>query len=215
MVAKLFAHRDVAVGLVALQGASEAHRSCFSKLGVDVCEVRSRAGLARVTHLVLPGGESTTIRHLLDLFDLTEDILKRHERGELVLFGSCAGAILLGRDEGIRPRRLGLLEASFERNAYGSQTRSFMTEVAVEGDGHRMRGLFIRAPRIVDVGPGIDVLARVDGAPVLIEGPGVLAATFHPELAGEVRVHERFLAMSPVEARASSRACARAEVSGS
>ena len=185
------------VGVLALQGASEAHLAVFADLGVPAREVRAPADLEGVTHLVLPGGESTTIRHLLDLFDLTDELLRRHRAGELVILGSCAGAILLGRDDGRRPPRLELLDIALERNAYGSQARSFVTEVAVAGLAAPVRGLFIRAPRIVETGENVEVLARFDGDPVVVEGPGALAVTFHPELARDSGVHERFLAMKP------------------
>jgi len=183
--------------VLALQGASEAHLRVLAGLGVHSREVRSPRDLDGITHLVLPGGESTTIRHLLDLFGLTGELVRRHRAGELVLFGSCAGAILLGRGDGRRPQRLELLDAALERNAYGRQVHSFRAEVEVPALGRAVCGLFIRAPRIVVVGASVDVLARHDGDPVVVQGPGALAVTFHPELADDAGLHERFLSMRP------------------
>ncbi len=185
----------VHVGVLALQGASEAHLETFARMGVPAREVRRKEDLEGLTHLVIPGGESTTIRHLLDLFGLTETIVRRHREGNLALFGVCAGAILLGRDDGERPKRLSLLDARLARNAYGRQLDSFTRDVEI--DGRPFHGVFIRAPKFSEVGPGARVLARDSGDPVLVEGPGLLAATFHPELSGDARVHERFLAIRP------------------
>jgi 5'-phosphate synthase pdxT subunit len=189
----------VDVGVLALQGASAAHVAALARLGVAAREVRAPAELDGLTHLVLPGGESTTLHHLMTLFGLWEPIATRARAGELALLGTCAGAILLARDAGGRPPTLGLLDAAVARNAYGRQIDSF--ERALEpGDEPGVpatRGVFIRAPRFTAVGPGVRVLARLDGAPVALEAPGVLATTFHPELADEAWFHRRFLAMRP------------------
>jgi 5'-phosphate synthase pdxT subunit len=182
------------VGVLALQGAFEPHERMLRTLGVEPELVRAPGQLYGVTHLVLPGGESTTLHHLLELFGMWELLRERHATGELALFGTCAGAILLGRGADARPPRLGVLDAELERNAYGRQLDSFRESLDFEG--RVLDGVFIRAPRIAHVGPNARVLARRGGEPVLVEGPGVLAATFHPELGCDPRIHERFLALA-------------------
>ncbi len=182
-----------AVGVLALQGASAAHAAAFARLGIEAREVRGLADLEGLTHLVLPGGESTTIHHLLELFDLRAEIIDRHRAGRLALFGTCAGAILLGGEDGQRPPRFGLLDAVLERNAYGRQVDSFTRKVDLEGLGVELRGVFIRAPKVRSVGPGARVLGRDGDDPILLQGPGLLASTFHPELSGDSAVHAYFL----------------------
>jgi len=196
------------VGVLALQGASAPHLSALARLGAPGREVRSARDLEGLTHLVLPGGESTTLHHLLTLFGLWSELRARHESGELALLGTCAGAILLARDAGARPPTLGLLDAAVERNAYGRQVDSFSRAVTVSPPDEPARpfpGVFIRAPRFVNVGAGARVLAELDGEPVAIEAPGLLATAFHPELAGDDWFHARFLASAPSRAPASTR----------
>ncbi len=193
-------------GVLCLQGSSEPHLARLRDLGFAPREVRQCKDLDGLTHLILPGGESTTIRHLLDLFGLTRELIERHRDGRLCLFGTCAGAILLGQEDGTRPPRLGLLDVAVTRNAYGRQVDSFSTELALmleEIDDHSpFHGVFIRAPRFARIGPTVRVLARRDEEAVLVEAPGLLAATFHPELTRDLRVHRHFVEMVPVKARA-------------
>ena len=197
-------------GVLALQGSSEPHLRRLADLGASPVEVRQKRQLEGLTHLILPGGESTTIRHLLDLFGLTPEIVARSCSGELCLYGTCAGAILLGQDDGTRPRRLGLLDATLSRNAYGRQVDSFARDVdlkleddvraddaASDGVVDPFHCVFIRAPRFVAVGRDVAVLGALDGEPILVEAPGLLAGTFHPELTRDLRVHRHFLAMAP------------------
>ena len=185
------------VGVLALQGASAEHLASLKALGVQAIEVRSRACLDSLTHLVIPGGESTTIRHLMNLFGLWEHVQERHRNGRLALFGTCAGAILLGREAGPsgprRPSGMNLLDIEVRRNAYGRQIDSFTRAVRLE-DGRELRGVFIRAPRIESVGAGVDVIARDGDEPVAVRAPGLMACTFHPELSGSHELHRRFLA---------------------
>jgi 5'-phosphate synthase pdxT subunit len=181
-------------GVLALQGDFEPHARVLRELGHEPVLVRNREQLARVTHLVLPGGESTTLHHLLELFGLWDAIRGRYRDGSLALFGTCAGAILLGRSDGERPPRLELLDAVLARNAFGRQVDSFVETLDV--DGAPLPCVFIRAPRFVSVGANARVLARRGDEPVLVEGPRLLAATFHPELSGETRLHRRFLELS-------------------
>jgi 5'-phosphate synthase pdxT subunit len=201
-------------GVLGLQGSSEPHLRRLADLGqsegrnhgIVPVEVRQKRHLEGLTHLILPGGESTTIRHLLDLFGLTPEIVARSRSGELCLYGTCAGAILLGRDDGTRPARLGLLDATLSRNAYGRQVDSFARDVELrlakdaedaKDAAEPFHCVFIRAPRFVAVGSSVDVLGSLDGEPILVEAPGLLAGNFHPELTRDLRVHRHFLAMAP------------------
>lgn len=181
------------VGVLALQGDVGPHRETFAELGIDAREVRRPAELDGLSHLVLPGGESTALHHLLELFGLRAAILRRYRARHLALFGTCAGAILLGRGDGERPPRFGLLDAVVSRNAYGRQVDSFAKPINCDVFGRDIRCVFIRAPKFTAVGPKARVLARDGGDPILVEGPGLLAATFHPELAGTAIVHRYFL----------------------
>jgi pyridoxal 5'-phosphate synthase pdxT subunit len=201
----------VIAGVLCLQGSSEPHLArlaelhALGELATPPREVRQRRDLAGLTHLILPGGESTTIRHLLDLFGMTEEIVARHRAGTLRLFGTCAGAILLGQDDGTRPQRLALIDATVARNAYGRQVDSFSAPLTLaagtSGDAPPFHGVFIRAPRFTRIGAGVRVLARRGDEPVLLESDGVMAATFHPELTDDLRIHRRFLALEPAIAR--------------
>lgn len=179
------------VGVLALQGGFEPHLAMFARSGVAARPVRRPADLATLTHLVLPGGESTTLHHLLVLFDMWEPLRVRFQAGQLALFGTCAGAILLGKTDGSRPPRLELLDVIVQRNAYGTQVHSFTEELDV--GGRPMPCTFIRAPKFTSVGPDVRVLARRGTEPILVAAPKLLAATFHPELGADPRVHRWFL----------------------
>ncbi len=185
--------RALAVGVLALQGASAAHIAAFDELGVRARPVRSRPELEGLSHLVIPGGESTTIHHLLELFDLRQAIIDRYNDGQLALFGTCAGAILLGIDAGEAPPRFGLLDAILNRNAYGRQIDSFSKILPLPALGTELRCVFIRAPKVRRVGSGAQVLAWDGDDPILLRGSGLLAATFHPELSGDPSIHAYFL----------------------
>lgn len=189
------------VGVLALQGDFEAHRRmCRRAFDADAAEVRTPRDLEDVDALILPGGESTTISKGLQRTGLDRAIGARVAAGMPVL-GTCAGAILLSRrvEQGAVPT-LALLDVTAVRNAYGTQVDSFAqpldpgADPAVEG----LRAVFIRAPRLQDLGPGVEVLARVGGQPVLVRQGRVLAATFHPELADDARVHR--LLLGPADA---------------
>jgi pyridoxal 5'-phosphate synthase pdxT subunit len=186
----------VKVGIVALQGAVREHAAVLAELGAAPREVRVPADLDGVDALVLPGGESTTISFLLESAGLFEPLRERLAAGTPVL-GTCAGMILLAREvlDG-RPdqRSLGVVDLSVRRNAFGRQVDSFETDLEVEGlDGGPFHAVFIRAPVVERAGPGVDVLARLDGAPVLCRQGPVLSAAFHPELSGDLRLHDLFL----------------------
>lgn len=188
----------IRVGVLALQGDFDAHAKALRRAGgetVDVCEVRKPEHLAGLEALVLPGGESTTIAKSLDRFGLCGPLVDFAKQGHPVL-GTCAGAILLAaRVENHPVETLHLLDVTAVRNAYGTQVDSFATPVDA-GAAHGLDGLvcvFIRAPRFRDLGPGVSVMARVDGEPVFVRQGNVMAATFHPELTEDDRVHRMLL----------------------
>jgi 5'-phosphate synthase pdxT subunit len=184
-----------AVGVLGLQGDFEAHASLLRGLGVEAHDVRRCRDLEGVLALVIPGGESTTLLNLMGDEPWFEALRALHARGG-VLFGTCAGAILLAREvRGPAQPSLGCLDAVIERNAYGRQVDSFETDLAVQGLPAPVRAAFIRAPRFTGLGQGVLVLARHEDAPVLVRQGPVLAATFHPEITGDPEVHRLFLEM--------------------
>jgi 5'-phosphate synthase pdxT subunit len=182
----------VSVGVLALQGDFEAHLRTLRGLGAPAREVRHAAELQGLRGLVLPGGESTTLLNLMREEPWFDMIRAFHARGGAIL-GTCAGAILLARE--VRPQQpsLGLLDAAIERNAWGRQRDSFETTLDAPDLGGPLRAIFIRAPRFRASGPGVAVLARHRGEPVLLQQGALYAATFHPEILGEARLHARFL----------------------
>ena len=184
------------VGVLALQGAFREHREVLDVLGVEAVEVRTLQALAALDALILPGGESTTMSKLLDTAGLRAPLAGLLADG-LPVFGTCAGMILLARDvvDG-RPdqQSFGVIDVAVRRNAYGRQKYSFETPLEVDGlAGGAFPGVFIRAPRIESVGEDVEVLARHDGHAVLARDGVVWVASFHPELSGDLRLHERFL----------------------
>jgi len=180
------------IGVLAIQGDFDAHVRALERVGARGVAVRREKDLDGLAGLILPGGESTTIAKGLDRLGLYAPI-EAFARSGRPVFGTCAGAVLLAREVENHPvRSLGLLDAIAMRNAYGTQVDSFAVEVA-EGALAGLRCVFIRAPRLRDLGPGVEVLAEVDGWPVLVREGSVLAATFHPELTDDDRVHRLFL----------------------
>jgi len=187
------------VGVLAIQGDYEAHAKALVRAGADPELVLWPKQLAELAALVLPGGESTTIAKGLARLALYEPLRERIRAG-LPVLGTCAGAILLAERVENRPvETLGVLDATAVRNAYGTQVDSFIASVD-EGAAAGLAGLrcvFIRAPQLKDPGAEVEVLARVDGEPVLLRQRNVLAATFHPEITDDARVHRLLLAMTP------------------
>ena len=185
------------IGLLALQGDYGAHQKVLHELGAATKLVRVPADLEGLDGLVLPGGESTTMGRLLDRYELREPLTQRLEAG-LPAFGTCAGLILLARElentsTNFAQRSLGILDARVARNAYGAQVASFETEIEVPTLGQSVRGVFIRAPQIREVGAGVETLAHHQGVPVLVRQGPILAAAFHPEIAGETRLHKLWM----------------------
>jgi 5'-phosphate synthase pdxT subunit len=178
------------IGVLAVQGNFREHAAMLRRLGAEPVEVRKPEQLAGLDGLVIPGGESTAIMRLVRLYGLEEAIRAFAQP----VLGTCAGMILLDR------RHLGVLDLEVERNAYGRPVASFEAARSLEGDEQPLRGVFIRAPRVADVGPGVEVLAELDGEPVLMRDGHVIVASFHPELTDDTRVHERFLDLVREEA---------------
>ena len=175
--------KPLRIGVLAVQGNFREHVQMLRRLGADVVEVRKAEQLAGLAGLVIPGGESTTFTRLMQLYGLDEGI--RSFDGPV--FGTCAGMIVLDRDH------LGLVDVSVRRNAFGRQVASFETDLPVAGLDKPVRAVFIRAPWVEDVGPGVEVLAEIDGRPVLAREGRFLVAPFPPELTDDTRLHEVFL----------------------
>jgi 5'-phosphate synthase pdxT subunit len=176
------------IGVLALQGAFDAHSKSFREVGLKAREVRRVADLEGLGALMIPGGESTTLLNLMGDEPWFEALRGFHDRGG-VLAGTCAGAILLARE--VRPEQesLGLLDVVIERNAYGRQVDSFEAEVDAPALGGPVDGVFIRAPRFHALWPEVDILGRLGKEPVLVRQGRVIAATFHPELTRGLAFH--------------------------
>ena len=184
------------VGVLALQGAFAAHSECLTSIGVQSIEVRNPEQLSSVDALLMPGGESSTMSQLLESSGLFDPIAARIADG-MPVFGTCAGMILLaseildGRSD---QRSFSAIDISVRRNAFGRQVDSFEATVnSSVGDFH---GVFIRAPRIERVGENVEVLGSINDEPVLVRQGNVLAASFHPELSNDARLHEYFVSIT-------------------
>jgi pyridoxal 5'-phosphate synthase pdxT subunit len=186
------------IGVLALQGDFIEHVRTYRSIGVEAVEVRLPADLEGVGGLTLPGGESTTMRRLIDRWGLRQPILDLAESGAPI-FGTCAGLILLAREiVGGEEPVLGLIDVAVERNAFGRQLDSFEADLQVPMLGDEpVHGVFIRAPVIERVGPGVEVMARLDdGRIVAVRERNIIATAFHPELAGETRFHRLVATMA-------------------
>jgi 5'-phosphate synthase pdxT subunit len=171
------------IGVLAVQGNFREHIAMLRRLGAEPVEVRKPEELGGLDGLVIPGGESTTFMRLMRLYGLDEAV----RSFPAPVFGTCAGMIVLDRDH------LGLVDVAVNRNAYGRQVASFEADLPLEGEQEPLRGVFIRAPRVRDAGPDVEVLADLDGEPVLVRQGRFLVASFHPELTADNRVHQLFL----------------------
>jgi 5'-phosphate synthase pdxT subunit len=186
------------IGVLALQGAFREHLQTLAAIGVEGVPVRLPSDLDGISGLILPGGESTTMRKLIDRWDLRQPMLDLAHRGSPV-FGTCAGMIVLAREiAGGEEPILPLLDVTVERNAFGRQLDSFEGELNVPVLGDQpVHGVFIRAPVVERTGPDVDVLARLDdGRVVAVRERNVIATAFHPELAGETRFHRLLATMA-------------------
>lgn len=181
------------VGVLALQGDFREHTKALGEAGADVVTVRTPEDLAGVDGLVIPGGESTTIGRLAERFDLLEPMRARIGDG-LPTFGTCAGLIFLAAavTEGSQPL-LAVLDVVVRRNAFGRQNDSFESDIDVTGLDDSFHAVFIRAPWVEKTGAGVAVLARVDDHPVMVRQGNILAASFHPELTDDARIHRMFV----------------------
>jgi pyridoxal 5'-phosphate synthase pdxT subunit len=182
------------IGILALQGAYEAHARTIQSLGATPKLVRLPGDLEGIDGLIMPGGESTTMLKFLERHNFF-DILRTFVQ-TTPTFGTCAGAILLARDvENPAQKSLGALDITVERNAYGRQIDSTILNAPTALEGDPLEMVFIRAPRITRTGPAVEILATRDGFPVLVHQGHLLAATFHPELSSDLRVHRFFLGL--------------------
>jgi 5'-phosphate synthase pdxT subunit len=177
------------VAVLALQGDFEAHRKALSEIGIESFEVRRPGDLAQAGGLIIPGGESSTLWKFFEA-EPWEEAFHALARAGRPILGTCAGAIVLAREVSNPPQKgLGLVDVAVERNGYGRQVDSFIGKVDCEALGGTLPAVFIRAPRIRRVGQGVEVLATHGGEPVLVRQGHVVAATFHPELTGDRRLH--------------------------
>jgi len=186
----------VSVGVLAIQGDVAEHKTMLAGLGVEAVEVRLPADLERVDGLIMPGGESTTIGKLMVKYGLDQALQARARQGTPV-YGTCAGMILLARTaRGGEPPLLRLMDITVARNAYGRQVDSFEADLEVPALGPPpLHAVFIRAPVIEEAGPGVEVLATLDGRPVLARQGNLLVSSFHPELTPDARLHRYFVDM--------------------
>ncbi len=183
------------IGVLALQGDFHEHEEILRRLGVDVVEVRLPEQLNSLDGLILPGGESTTFGKLAEAYGLIEPLRRLAE--STPMWGTCAGLVFMARDAGFAQPILGVLDVSVARNAFGRQVDSFETDLDIQGiEGGRFHGVFIRAPVVKDVGPGVEVMCRLDDGRIVAVRSGLLMGTaFHPELTDDTRLHQYFLDM--------------------
>lgn len=185
------------VGILAFQGGVQEHAHVLRLLGHKVKEIRSVSDTDELTHIILPGGESTVIARFLEETGVGERLKEKATSGEIALYGTCAGAILLSKEATGKnaPSTLDLIDITIDRNAYGSQRESFETTLPIKGTKKPTNAVFIRAPKISRVGEGVDILALHGKDPVLVRSQRILAGTFHPELRADPSIHEYFLSL--------------------
>jgi len=187
----------LAIGVLALQGAVKEHIQSLRRLGVEAREVRTPQQLEGVGGVILPGGESTTLGKLMERIGLDRALVDFAAAGKPIL-GTCAGMILMARAvEGLSQPLLGLMDIVVRRNAFGRQVESFEQDLEIAHlDGKKFRAVFIRAPYIVEAGPEVEVMAQVEGNPVLARQGKLVAAAFHPELTDDLRLHKLLVEMA-------------------
>lgn len=190
------------IGVLAIQGDFAAHARALARSGVEAVEVRRSEQLAGIDGLIIPGGESTTMLKVMREEQMIDPI-RDFARAGKAIFGTCAGAIMLANEvRNPQQQSLGLMDISVERNSYGRQLDSFVREIETALGDEPMEAVFIRAPRITGIGPGVEVLSTIEGEPVMVRQNNLLAATFHPELTSDNRVHDLFIEMISLESAA-------------
>ena len=183
------------IGVLAIQGDFLEHRKMLDSIGVESREVRLPEELENLDGLIIPGGESTTIVQLIDIYGLRDPLVEKANKG-LAVWGTCAGMIVIAKNlNDIRPNPLGLMDIEVSRNAFGRQIDSFETDLDINGiNGPPMHAIFIRAPLVTQIGSGVEILAEVEeGKPVAVKQNRVLATSFHPELTADARMHSMFV----------------------
>jgi len=190
--------KEIAVGVLALQGDFREHIETLKKLKVRTLEIRMPEQLDKVDGLIIPGGESTTINKLFKKYGFKEKLQEFSDKGKLI-FGTCAGLIVLASRASGEEKQLGLIDIDVKRNAYGRQVDSFEQEIELyidhDNGKKEFNSVYIRAPRIIRVGKGVEVLGMRDKEAVLVRQDNILGSTFHPELTGDTRIHEYFIDM--------------------
>lgn len=185
---------NLKIGVLALQGNFKEHIEMLKKCSVEAKEIRLPSELDDCDGLIIPGGESTTMGKLIKKYKLDRKIKSKHNEG-MPIFGTCAGAILLATEiADSKQPKLGLIDISVKRNAYGRQVDSFEADVEVNGIG-KVKGVFIRAPIISNIYNGVEVLSEYNREAVLVKNCNVLVSTFHPELTDDVKIHNLFIEM--------------------
>lgn len=179
------------IGVLAIQGDFARHMKSLDSIEVDAVEIRYSHQLSGLDGIVIPGGESTTFHIVLNSDDLGQ-MLPQAIREGLPAWGSCAGSIMLGYGEG-RPPRWNLINVETQRNGYGRQVDSFVAPIDVKGFDTPFDGVFIRAPRFIQVGPEAEILAKFNDEPVMVRQGSILATSFHPELTPDIRIHRYFV----------------------
>lgn len=182
------------IGVLAIQGDFLEHRKMLDSISIESREVRTPKELDDLDGLIIPGGESTTIVQLIDIYDMRNTLVEKVHQG-LPIWGTCAGMIVLAKSlKDTRPEPLGLMDIEVSRNAFGRQIDSFETDLNISGiDGPPMHAIFIRAPLITKVGKEVEILAEIsEGKPVAVRQGKILATSFHPELTEDSRMHSMF-----------------------
>ena len=182
------------IGVLAIQGDFLEHRNMLDSIGIESVEVRLPEQLENIDGLIIPGGESTTIVQLIDIYEMRQPLVEKVRKG-LAVWGTCAGMIVIAKHlKDKRPNPLGLMDIEVSRNAFGRQIDSFETNLDINGmDGPPMHAIFIRAPLVTEIGNGVEILAEVDqGKPVAVKQNRILATSFHPELTEDPRMHAMF-----------------------
>jgi len=184
------------IGVLAVQGAVTEHLNHLKKCGIETVAVKDSESLNKTCGLIIPGGESTTIGKLIEIFGLADLIRERNRQGSLAVFGTCAGMVLLARDimDGIKGQpRLGLMDIEVQRNAFGRQRESFETELDFDTLESPLTAVFIRAPIVKKTGPEVETLAELPEGIVAARQGNLLVTSFHPELADDLRIHQYFI----------------------